>query len=192
MRPVKRYVLVTVLAGGLSLPGCYSSFDQGQDPSPPPGGAVASRSASGVAGESGEGASAAPDQSGAAAGGQEGKEDAEEKEEKKQSYEEAWELICDAERLSGADPSAPAGERGATVAKWIVNNIENKRARYWFIELGSAKEEEKAERFQAEARRAGQEQCPLYDLLFADSEAATGAGSYSGPGPDQKPSGTSP
>ena len=40
----------------------------------------------------------------------------EEKKEKKQSYEEAWRLICNAEKLAGASPEASRQERATLVA----------------------------------------------------------------------------
>jgi hypothetical protein len=109
------------------------------------------------------------------------KSNGEAEEEPEQTYQEAWELICDAEKQAGVTPDTPRAERGAAVASWIVNHVTNKDARYWFIEFGNAKPELKEALFIAEVEKVGIEPCPLVELLFAPaSESPDGAA----PAPD--------
>lgn len=102
-----------------------------------------------------------------------------EEKEKKQSYREAWELICNAESLSKTPPGGARDERGAVVASWIVENVTNTKARYWFIDFGNVKEQDKRALFLAEVKRVGLAECPLAELLF---EAQGGA-----PAPEAEP-----
>ena len=96
--------------------------------------------------------------------------------EPKQSYREAWALICKAEQLSGADPSKSRSERGDIVASWIVENVSNKKARFWFINFGKIKKQLRRQAFVAEASAAGQSKCDLVDLLFAPPAPPSDAG----------------
>jgi len=95
---------------------------------------------------------------------------------KKQSYREAWQLICDAERRSGTDPALPLAQRGERVANWIAVHVTNKRARYWWIAYGKVKREEREAMFRREAKQAGFPRCPLVKLLFAKPQSAPSAG----------------
>ena len=88
------------------------------------------------------------------------------KKEPEQTYAEAWQAICEAERRSQADPAASRSARGAHVAAWIVEHLKNKKARYWFIALGNMKPPERLPHFLAEAKRAGFPDCPVAGLLF--------------------------
>ena len=86
-----------------------------------------------------------------------------------QSYEEAWQLICDAERRSGSLKSKSRQERGEIVAGWIAEHIRNKQARYWWVAYGSVKPEERQRLFMRDAQAAGVKGCALATLLFAPS-----------------------
>ena len=89
------------------------------------------------------------------------------KEKKGQSYKQAWKLICQAEKLGKIDRSRSREERGSAVAEWIVANVKNKRARYWFIGFGKLKPADREAFFRDEVRRVGMKSCPLTELLFA-------------------------
>ncbi len=91
-----------------------------------------------------------------------------------QSYAQAWEVICYAERRSAADPNLTRRERGRIVAAWIVENLKNKRARYWFIDLGKVEKERRQAVFQQEAKQAGITDCPLAELLFSEDKGSGG------------------
>lgn len=92
-----------------------------------------------------------------------------------QTYRQAWELICQAERQAGVAADASRDERGSAVADWIVVNVKNTKARYWFIEFGKAKPHEKRPLFEAEVRAIGIEDCALTDFLFATPPTADGS-----------------
>jgi len=92
------------------------------------------------------------------------------REKRKQTYRQAWELMCHAENHSGVDPTASRAQRGAAVADWIVENITNSKARYWFINFGKIKPEQKQALFEAEVKNTGIDDCPLGDLLFGGDE----------------------
>ncbi|MCA9673222.1 MAG: hypothetical protein KC503_46850 [Myxococcales bacterium] len=144
----------------LAAGACFGGFD-----GPPP----KSGTAKGSSGGSGAGRGSG---SGTATDGDSKKQ--------KQSYKEAWALICDAEKRSGAS-SADRTERGAEVATWIVRNLTNRRARYWFIAFGRAKKEQRELLFLAEAKRAGIGKCALRDLLFDAGAAAPTSAPASAP-----------
>lgn len=83
----------------------------------------------------------------------------EKKEKKKlQSYEEAWRRICHAKEKSV--------EEGQSVAAWINQHVTNKKARYWWIGYAKIKPTERKAYFLAEAKKGGQEKCPLSTHLF--------------------------
>jgi hypothetical protein len=75
-------------------------------------------------------------------------------------------VICNAERLSGVDSGATKELRESVVTSWIVQNLKNKKARYWFIAMGNMKPPERLPHFLAEARRAGYPDCPVAKILF--------------------------
>ncbi len=81
----------------------------------------------------------------------------EKNEKPKQTYAEAWQRICHAERLSGDS---------AKVSEWIVANVSNKKARYWWIGYAKVKKAEREAYLRQEALKAGQPRCPLAKLLF--------------------------
>ncbi len=95
-----------------------------------------------------------------------GKNKKKKKEKPKQTYQQAWELMCKAERLSGVDPKAARQARGSVVSDWIVKHISNKRARYWLIEYGQKKKRHRKAIFDAEIKRLSLAPCPLGDLLI--------------------------
>ena len=88
------------------------------------------------------------------------------KNEKKQTYAQAWQLICTAEQLSGADPRDERSVRSSKVAEWINTHVKNKKARYWWIGYAKVKPSEREVYFRGEAKDAGQPTCPLATLLF--------------------------
>jgi hypothetical protein len=90
-----------------------------------------------------------------------------EAEEPSQTYEEAWKIICDAQELSGVDPNSPRQAHQTDVVNWLVANLKNKKARFWWIEFGNVKEKRK-EAFEAEAKRGGVEKCALSSMLFPE------------------------
>jgi hypothetical protein len=83
-----------------------------------------------------------------------------------QSYKQAWKILCHAERLSGADPTASPMARASTVADWLVKNLRNKQVRYWYLSLDQVEKPDRAAAFRAEARRAGFPSCPIEALLY--------------------------
>ena len=91
----------------------------------------------------------------------------------KQTYAQAWSLICTAEARAGVDPKASRAERGAAVASWIVPNLKNKAARYWFVAFGRVERGKREAIFRASAKRAGIKQCPLAELLFEKGPTKT-------------------
>lgn len=102
------------------------------------------------------------------------KADAKKKKKKpKQTYAQAWQRICHAEQLSGAAAAATRRERAARVSEWIVANVSNKKARYWWIGYSKVKKPEREAYFREEAKKAGQPACPLAKLLFAADAKAT-------------------
>lgn len=134
---------VVLWLGALLLPGCYTDFDKGSTTPERPAAKARSRPAP--------------------------SKEREEKEKKKpkQTYAQAWDVICHAEARANVDPSLGRAERGSRVASWLVENLKNKKARYWFIQFGDTKEEaDRRAMFRREARRAGQARCPLERLLF--------------------------
>lgn len=142
--PRCRAILISVAS--LTCSGCFSGFEQ------PPRAAPNARKAR---------PAAASQPAGAASQGQP----------PAQSYAEAWRLICEAEQRADVDPALDRAARGAAVADWIVRELTNKQARYWFIAFGKVKHDRRGA-FLAEAARAGQPRCALADLLF---ERPTGA-----------------
>jgi predicted small lipoprotein YifL len=80
----------------------------------------------------------------------------------KQTYAQAWRVICHAKELSGGPDDQ--------VADWIVKNLRNEKARYWFIALGNVKKEDKLAVFLAEAERTGFADCPSTKILFPESK----------------------
>ena len=98
----------------------------------------------------------------------------EEEKEPEQTYLEAWTVICDAQELSGVDPSLPTAEYHSAVVRWLVANLKNKQARLWFIQFGKVKENRK-EFFEGEATKGGVSPCALSQMLFAD-EGTNGTG----------------
>jgi hypothetical protein len=150
-------VLVLVLVLTSTTQGCFSGFEQSPRSAAqrePP----ASRPT----------AASRPSEREAPAAGQGEKEGAKEQ----QSAAEAWTLICEAERRSGIDPSQSRQQRGAAVASWIVEQVKNKQARYWFINLRKIDKVQRAAEMRREAAKAGVAHCALADLLFA-AEPAT-------------------
>ena len=89
-------------------------------------------------------------------GAQQGSAKKDGKKKPEQSYEQAWEVICNAEHLAKPDPQLSPRERNDAVAEWLVSHLTNEKARYWF--LAFAKRKKRAEReafFRAEAKEAG-------------------------------------
>ena len=132
------------------LVACYSSFDEGgpRGPDRPPDvkeGARAADDASAAAPKTPNKGSKAP-----AAGKR--------KKKPEQTYAQAWRVICHADQLSGGHQDQ--------VAEWIVKNLKNEKARYWFIALGNAEKKNRLATFMAEARAAGFSDCPTARLLF--------------------------
>jgi hypothetical protein len=149
-------VLVLVIVFASTTQGCFSGFEQSprsaaqRDP-PANQATAASRPSEREASAEGEGEK--------------------EGEKEQQSASEAWTLICEAERRSGADPSQSRQQRGAAVASWIVEQIKNKKARYWFINLRKIDKAQRAAAMRREAAKAGVAHCALADLLFAAAPA---------------------
>lgn len=100
----------------------------------------------------------------------------------KQTYAQAWQRICHAEKLSGAGAEATRQQRAARVSEWIVANVSNKKARYWWIGYSKVKKPEREAYFREEAKKAGQPSCPLATLLFAPDAKATPASKPAAPG----------
>lgn len=142
-----------ITAAAILLLGCYSEFDQPRGTTP---------QKEKVAGPA-KPASKANDNSAR-----------DKKKKKKQTYRQAWEVICHAERRAGIDPALPRSERGNRVAGWLVENLKNKEARYWLIRFGDTKEEaERRAMLRAEAKKVGITSCPLERLLFQAPDAGS-------------------
>jgi len=142
----------------LLIPACYTSFEEQKGTTPRPAEKAAPKPASPP------------------------KKAPPKKKKPAQSYREAWRLICNAETLSGAD-RLQGRARESRVASWIVEHLENKEARYWFIALGQLKPEQRPMHFRIEANKAGQRDCASAAILFptsAPGEAAPAANG--GPG----------
>ncbi|MCK5798467.1 MAG: hypothetical protein KAI47_14850 [Deltaproteobacteria bacterium] len=99
--------------------------------------------------------------------GADAKENANGKKKPPQTYAEAWDLICHAERRSGAALDAPLQERAVKVSEWIVAHVTNKKARYWWIAYAKIRKADREALFCSTAKAAGQDPCPLSRLLFA-------------------------
>ncbi len=99
------------------------------------------------------------------------KENADGKKKPPQTYAEAWELICHAERRSGAALKAPLQKRAVKVSEWIVTHVTNKKARYWWIAYAKVRKADREVFFRSTAKAAGQDPCPLSLLLFPKPKA---------------------
>lgn len=108
----------------------------------------------------------------AGAAGAKGKH-ADKKKKVKQTYAQAWQLICNAERLSGADPRDDRDVRSSKVAEWINQHVKNNKARYWWIGYAKVRQSEREVYFRGEAKDAGQATCPLASLLFPKPPATS-------------------
>lgn len=91
--------------------------------------------------------------------------------EPQQTYAQGWEVICMAEKLADLPEGLSARQREQRVIRWIVANLRNKRARYWFINLSKIEKKDRRASFEAEAAEAGFSTCPSASLLFPSPDA---------------------
>jgi len=109
----------------------------------------------------------------------------EEEEEPAQTYDEGWQMICDAALLAKLDTTLDNSAQGDVLAAWLTENLTNKKARYWLIGLSKIEEAKKRDHFHAEAVGPGkQTTCAVEAVLFpggTSAQIAAQAGSMIAP-----------
>jgi hypothetical protein len=89
------------------------------------------------------------------------------KKQEKQTYAEAWQLICQAPKLADLPKDIDRRQRATLVTDWIIKNVTNKKARYWWIAYGQVKPHQREAYFRREATAMKQMPCPLTEILYS-------------------------